>query len=192
MLKHSSTVTQHYSRCGYVILPYQLHSSLLNELQSALRELQNEAENNTNTRYTKQYDLDQKGRLCKIKRPHQWSHVFKKLLYNPSITNTVNHLLNDPSTSPSAERPMDPQTCGIRYQGFKLNIKPPCDGPSIVLHQDFAYYPHTNDNLCTVSIPLSDLCLDSGTLLFLPGSHLGPIYSHHLNGEFVGGIHDLD
>eukprot|EP01084_Bolivina_argentea_P038578 71347_1 len=188
MLKRS--VIQQYHRYGYAILPYKLHETVLNELNSALHEIQSIADSNKNIRYTPQYDLDSNGNLCKIKRPHQWHPAFKSLLYNPFITNIVNNLLNDPSISPP-ERVIDSANCGIRYQGFKFNIKPAYNGQSILLHQDFAYYPHSNDHLCTISIPLVDMSLDNGTLIFVPKSHLDPMYSHHYNNEFVGGIYEL-
>ena len=58
-------------------------------------------------------------------------------------------------------------------------------------HQDWAFYPHTNDDLCTVSVVMEDMSLERGGLCFVPGSHRGPVYSHHdSNGQFVGGIAD--
>ena len=44
----------------------------------------------------------------------------------------------------------------IRAQGDKLNMKPADGGSPVEWHQDFAHYPHTNDDLCAVGIALDD------------------------------------
>jgi ectoine hydroxylase-related dioxygenase (phytanoyl-CoA dioxygenase family) len=79
----------------------------------------------------------------------------------------------------------------IRYQGSKLNMKAAEYGSPVEWHQDFAFYPHTNDDLLAVGIALDDCTLDNGCLLMLPGSHRWPILDHHQDGVFVGAI-DVD
>jgi ectoine hydroxylase-related dioxygenase (phytanoyl-CoA dioxygenase family) len=59
-------------------------------------------------------------------------------------------------------------------------------------HQDFAFYPHTNDDLLAVGIAIDDMMMENGPLLVVPGSHKGPIYSHHQDGIFVGAVTDAD
>jgi phytanoyl-CoA hydroxylase len=54
-------------------------------------------------------------------------------------------------------------------------------------HQDWAFYPHTNDDLAAVAIMLDDCTLENGPTLVLPGSHRGPIYDHRApDGRFSG------
>ncbi len=76
----------------------------------------------------------------------------------------------------------------IRAQGNKLNIKPPQVGSPIEWHQDFAHYPHTNDDLCAVGIALDDATEKNGCMMVIPRSHKGPILDHHQEGVFVGAI----
>jgi ectoine hydroxylase-related dioxygenase (phytanoyl-CoA dioxygenase family) len=52
-------------------------------------------------------------------------------------------------------------------------------GAPVEWHQDWAFYPHTNDDLAAVGMMLDDCTLENGPMLVLPGSHLGPIYDHH-------------
>jgi len=76
----------------------------------------------------------------------------------------------------------------IRYQGSKLNMKAAEYGSPVEWHQDFAFYPHTNDDLLAVGVALDDCTLENGCMLMIPGSHRGPILDHHQDGVFVGAI----
>ena len=61
----------------------------------------------------------------------------------------------------------------IRAQGDKLNMKPADGGSPVEWHQDFAHYPHTNDDLCAVGIALDDATRENGCMMVVPGSHRG-------------------
>jgi phytanoyl-CoA hydroxylase len=76
----------------------------------------------------------------------------------------------------------------IRYQGSKLNMKAAEYGAPVEWHQDFAFYPHSNDDLLAVGIYLDDCTLDNGCMLMIPGSHRWPILDHHQEGYFVGAL----
>jgi ectoine hydroxylase-related dioxygenase (phytanoyl-CoA dioxygenase family) len=77
---------------------------------------------------------------------------------------------------------------GVRYQGSKLNMKSADFGSPVEWHQDFAFYPHTNDDLLACGIALDDCTLENGCLMVIPGSHRGPILDHHQGGRFAGAI----
>lgn len=74
----------------------------------------------------------------------------------------------------------------IRFDHGKLNIKPVGGGGTVEWHQDWAFYPHTNDDILAVGILLEDCAAENGPLLVVPGSHKGPVYDHHHGGVFVG------
>jgi phytanoyl-CoA hydroxylase len=77
----------------------------------------------------------------------------------------------------------------IRFQSGKLNMKSPRFGSPVEWHQDFAFYPHTNDDLLAVGIALDDATVENGCLLVVPGSHRGPVLDHHDDdGRFVGAV----
>ena len=44
-------------------------------------------------------------------------------------------------------------------------------GSPVEWHQDWAFYPHTNDDLLAVGVMLDDMELENGPLLVLPGTH---------------------
>ncbi len=88
------------------------------------------------------------------------------------------------------ERLLDVVEClvgpGVRFDHCKLNIKPVGGGAAIDWHQDWAFYPHTNDDLLAVGVYLGDCTLENGPLMVIPGSHRGPVLDHHHDGVFVG------
>jgi len=55
-------------------------------------------------------------------------------------------------------------------------------------HQDFAYTPHTNDDVVTALLMLDDMTPENGCLMVVPGSHRGPMYSLFDGERFTGFI----
>ncbi len=76
----------------------------------------------------------------------------------------------------------------IRLHGNKLNMKAAGYGSPVEWHQDFAFYPHTNDDVLAVGIALDDCLEENGCMLMVPGSHRWPVLDHHQDGCFVGAI----
>ena len=72
----------------------------------------------------------------------------------------------------------------------KINIKAPEYGAAVEWHQDWAFYPHTNDDLLEVGIALDDMTEDNGALMVIPGSHKDKVWDHHQDGLFVGAVTD--
>jgi ectoine hydroxylase-related dioxygenase (phytanoyl-CoA dioxygenase family) len=77
---------------------------------------------------------------------------------------------------------------GVRFDKAKLNMKDAGGGAPVEWHQDWAFYPHTNDDLAAVGFMLDDMTEDNGPLMVVPGSHTGPVFDHHVDGHFCGGI----
>ena len=72
--------------------------------------------------------------------------------------------------------------------GGKVNMKSAEFGAPVEWHQDWAFYPHTNQDVLAVGFLLDDMDEDNGPLMVLPGSHLGPVHDHHANGAFCGAM----
>ncbi len=126
------------------------------------------------------YDLEashtpQAPRVRRIKTPHLFFPVFEDLVRDPDITDPVAALIGE----------------DIRLYGGKINIKAAGYGAPVEWHQDWAFYPHTNDDVLTVGILLDDMDADNGSLGIMPGSHKGPVFDHHSGGAFCGAL-DLD
>jgi len=77
----------------------------------------------------------------------------------------------------------------IRLHGSKLNVKAPKYGSPVEWHQDWAFYPHTNDDILAIGVMLDDVELENGPLLVLPGTHrIDKVWNHHLDGRFCGAM----
>ena len=111
-------------------------------------------------------------RLRRLKNPHIHEAVFDAAMRNPKLIDIVQPLLGT----------------DVRFDHSKLNFKPAGAAETIEWHQDWAFYPHTNDDILAVGILLEDATSENGPLMVIPGSHRGPVYDHHRNGGFVGAI----
>ena len=111
-------------------------------------------------------------RIRRLKDPHKASPVFDGLLRDNRILDIVGQLIGP----------------DIRMHHTKLNVKPPGGGEAVEWHQDWAFYPATNDDILEVGLLLDDATEANGALLVVPGSHRGPIYDHHVNGHFAGAM----
>ena len=80
----------------------------------------------------------------------------------------------------------------VRLQTTKLNTKAPGGGAAVEWHQDWAFYPHTNDDLLAIGLILADVDEANGPLMVIPGSHKGPTLDHTRNGVFAGAVDPAD
>jgi ectoine hydroxylase-related dioxygenase (phytanoyl-CoA dioxygenase family) len=163
-----------YRKHGYVVVPDVLDRSTLERARVQMAAILDAARGVTD--HTDVYDLEpghrpDDPRVRRIKTPHRL-HVFDRLFRDPRVVTVVQQLLGP----------------GVRLHGSKINIKAPRYGSPVEWHQDWAFYPHTNDDVLAVGVMLDDCTLDNGPLLVVPGSHTGPIYDHHAGGYFCGAI----
>jgi ectoine hydroxylase-related dioxygenase (phytanoyl-CoA dioxygenase family) len=122
-------------------------------------------------------DLDpthtpERPRVRRIKSPHEHSEHLKALAGDPTILDLLDPLM------PS----------GVRIHNTKVNMKSAGVGESIEWHQDWAFYPHTNDDVLAVGIYLDDCDEENGPMMVIPGSHKGPTYDHHEGPYFCGAM----
>jgi ectoine hydroxylase-related dioxygenase (phytanoyl-CoA dioxygenase family) len=75
----------------------------------------------------------------------------------------------------------------IQLQHSKFAVKPPGKNNGTVhWHQDFAFFPHTNDDLVAVSIALCDITHENGGMVMMRGSHKHGLLNHHnADGTFA-------
>jgi len=123
------------------------------------------------------YDLEpshtpQAPRVRRIKKPHSVHPIFWEFAKSPALMEVCTRLLGP----------------NVRLHGSKLNMKDPKYGSPVEWHQDWAFYPHTNDDLLAIGVMLDDVELENGPLMVLPGTHKGPVYNHHADGRFCGAI----
>jgi hypothetical protein len=129
------------------------------------------------TKHNDVYDLEpshtpQAPRVRRIKKPHVVNPIFWEFAKSPKILEVCTRLLGP----------------NVRLHGSKLNMKDPMYGSPVEWHQDWAFYPHTNDDLLAIGVMLDDVELENGAMMVLPGTHKGPVYDHHAEGRFCGAM----
>ena len=112
-------------------------------------------------------------RVRRIKQPHSQHPVFEEFIRSAPMLEALRDLLGP----------------GVRLQSSKLNLKSPRFGSPVEWHQDWAFYPHTNDDILAVGVMLDEVGEDNGAMLALPGTHKGPTFDHHgTDGRFCGAM----
>jgi ectoine hydroxylase-related dioxygenase (phytanoyl-CoA dioxygenase family) len=165
-----------YRDNGYVVVPDVLEPGMLDSLRREMNEVLANAR--TVTEHTDLYDLEpghrpDDPRVRRVKTPHKFLPAFEKLSRYSRLVEIVGQLVGGD---------------GVRLLGSKLNMKSPRYGSPVEWHQDWAFYPHTNDDLLAVGVMLDDYTLENGPLLVVPGSHKGPVWDHHDGECFCGAV----
>jgi len=164
-----------YHQQGYLVVSSVLSESELDVIRAELRYVVDDAAGITENDDT--YDLGPghtavEPKVRRIKEPHRVMPSVADLVRHPLLLQLLTRLLGP----------------GVRFQTSKLNMKSAGDGSAVEWHQDWAFYPHTNDDLLAVGVMLDDVDESNGPLCVLPGSHRGVIHDHHANGRFCGAI----
>jgi len=166
---------EQYRELGYLVVSGVFDAELLAEIRRAVDAIIADA--GKVTTHTDVYDLEEshtpeKPRVRRIKTPHKHFPFFAELTRNPRITGVLAQLIGS----------------DLRLHGAKLNMKSAGYGAAVEWHQDWAFYPHTNDDVLATGLYLDDCDMANGPLLVVPGTHKGPVYDHHADGYFVGAM----
>ncbi|MFN8440964.1 MAG: phytanoyl-CoA dioxygenase family protein [Caldilineaceae bacterium] len=170
-----------YNECGYIGVEGVLSKEEVAELRRVTDEFVDKSRSVTQNDAI--FDLEpghnaEHPRLRRLKDPFKHHPVYNDTLHHPKILEIVSQLIG----------------YGLRCNGNKLNLKYSEFGSPVEWHQDWAFYPHTNDDLLAVGVCIDPMTEENGALLVIPGSHKGPILDHHSKsrGIFVGAVTDED
>jgi ectoine hydroxylase-related dioxygenase (phytanoyl-CoA dioxygenase family) len=108
--------------------------------------------------------------LRRVNNPSDISSAFEEVMLGGAMVDMVADLIGP----------------DVKFHHCKINLKLPGTDTDVGWHQDFAYTPHTNDDLVTALVMLDDMTAENGCLRVLPGSHRGPLHTHYDRGRFVG------
>lgn len=167
-----------YRDNGYLVLERRVPMQTIEAVRAEIARFEDEARDMTKS--NDRIDLEdshtpQSTRLRRIKLPHTTSSVMRDLMLSDTILAPVRDLIGP----------------NLRLHTSKLNMKSAGYGAAIEWHQDFAFYPHTNDDVLAVGVMIDDMVSENGPLMVFPGSHRGPLHNHHAGGVFVGAM-DLE
>lgn len=165
-----------YREYGYLLVENAVTPEQLDALCGITARLMDASRDVTES--NDRFDLDEghsaeEPRLTRIKLPHKQDATYWDVLKNSRMTQVMNQLLGP----------------DVLIQTSKLNTKAPGGGAAVEWHQDWAFYPHTNDDMLAFGLMLEDVDEANGPLQVIPGSHKGPVLSHHnADGVFCGAI----
>ncbi|HEV8030488.1 MAG TPA: phytanoyl-CoA dioxygenase family protein [Stellaceae bacterium] len=164
-----------YDRDGFIVVPNVFSAAEIDELRRVTDEfVRNAASVSANDEI---YDLEDshsptEPRVRRLKAPHLHHPAYFRASRNHNAVAILKDLWGS-----------------VRFDTGKLNMKSAGYGAPVEWHQDWAFYPHTNDDLAAVGIMLDDMTMENGPMLVVPGSHKGPIWDHHgPNGRFCGAM----
>jgi len=176
----SDEMVQAYRRDGVIVVPEVLDKNTLENVRSVLAELVAGAAGVTE--HTDIYDLEpghapENPRVRRIKAPHKVHPIFDEIVRSADVTDILTRLIGP----------------GLRLHGSKLNMKSAQYGSPVEWHQDWAFYPHTNDDILAIGVLLDDCDLENGPMLVIPGSHTGKeVWNHHGEDGCFAGLIDPD
>ena len=177
-----------YKKNGYLVKDELISKRDINKLNTLINKIVNKEKNSRrkvkDQGGTQSYDnyhfvfnsnSSKNKEILRLNNPQNNNKLFYNLSRNKKIIDIVKKLIGGT----------------VRFHLGKLNFKLPNKkkGSLVEWHQDFAFYPHTNDDLITVGIYLEDCSENNGPLKVIKGSHKKELFSHHGNDNyFVGKI----
>lgn len=160
---------------GYLLLENRVPEPVLQEIRDEIARFRDIAAGMTAS--DDKLDLEDSHtpddpRIRRVKLPHTQSKPVDALMRSDAILAPIRDLLGP----------------NLRLQTTKLNMKSAGFGAAVEWHQDWAFYPYTNDDVLAVGLLIDDMGDENGPLMVFPGTHKGPVLDHHHNGVFVGAV----
>lgn len=172
----STSQIEQFNRDGYLKIEQAITADTLARLRGAADAWVEKSRAMTES--TDQVELEpthsaDNPRLRRLNHPVALSDIFWQVASGDAILDRIEGLLGP----------------DIKFHHSKLNMKASKGGEAIGWHQDFAFFPHTNEDVLACGIALDDSTIDNGCLMVIPGTHrIGLLNHRDKNGEFVGKI----
>ena len=178
--------TSFYKKNGYLVKDQLISKKDINKLNTLINKIVTKEKNSRrkvkdqggnqsydNYHFVFNSNSSKNKEILRLNNPQNNNKLFYDLSRNKKIIDIVKKLIGGT----------------VRFHLGKLNFKLPNKkkGSLVEWHQDFAFYPHTNDDLITVGIYLEDCNEKNGPLKVIKGSHKKELFSHHSNDNFFVG-----
>ena len=155
-----------YRRDGVIVVPEVVDRETLTRVRQVIAELVAGAAEVSE--HTDVYDLEpshtrENPRVRRIKTPHKVHPIFNEIVRSQKVIDILTKLIGP----------------GLRLHGSKLNMKSAHYGSPVEWHQDWAFYPHTNDDVLAIGVLLDDCDIENGPMLVTPGTHTREVWNHH-------------
>ena len=174
----TQTQIEQYRQDGYLLLERRVPDDIMDAVRGEITRFEGLARGMTAS--DERIDLEDSHRpdaprIRRVKRPDTQSDVISDLMRSDHILAPVRDLIGP----------------NLRLQTTKLNMKSAGYGAAVEWHQDWAFYPYTNDDVLAVGLIVDDMTPENGPLMVFPGTHRQGVYNHHHNGVFAGAL-DLE
>ncbi len=173
-----------YNQNGYLVVEQAVGSELLARLQCQFADWVEESRNHASPygetiNHKPRFDLEpghanQTPALRRVNAPVEISHDYYTAMSSSIMLDCVADLIGP----------------NVKFHHSKINSKLPGSATAVKWHQDFAFTPHTNDDLVTALLMVDDVTEQNGPLEVIPGSHRGPIHELWHDEVFTGTIAD--
>src|ERR1700744_2835044 len=159
-----------YRRDGVIVVSEVLDSTMLGRVRQVVAEVLAGAADVTE--HNDVYDLEpthskENPRVRRIKPPHKVHPIFNEIVRSKPVIDILTKLIGP----------------GLRLHGSKLNMKSAQYGSPVEGDQDWAFYPHTNDDILAIGVLLDDCDLENGPMLVTPRTHSGDTMWDHHGGD---------
>ena len=162
-----------FNESGYLVLERHLPDTIIKNIRDEITSFEDESRDMSTSNDRLELEdghTSENPRLRRIRLPHTISDVMRELMYSDHILAPARDLIGP----------------NLRLHTSKLNMKSAGNGAVVEWHQDYAFYPHTNDDILAIGVIIDDMEDQNGPLMIYPGSHKGPVYDHHVDGVFAG------
>jgi len=107
-------------------------------------------------------DTEKKSKLVGMHDLHFYSSAWTRCVTHPNLVRCMVDLLG----------------ANVELHHTTMHVKPPETGHPFPMHQDNAFYEHTDNRYVDVLMHLDDTRHENGEIRFLPGSHKGGYLPH--------------
>ena len=158
-----------YSELGYLRIPAVFTPSEMDEIESSLDFMMDEwavTETGWTGPWRREYMDEATERASQLTSLHDlqfYSEAWMRAVSKPALVEAVAALLG---------------SSNVELHHTTLHAKPPESGHPFPMHQDNAFYEHTNDRYLDVLVHLDDTCHANGEIRFLRGSHKAGALPH--------------
>ncbi len=179
----SQTEINQFNRDGYLVVRDAISKNQLSKLAGELQAWIEESRNHTVP--FGHPTIDGRPRFD-MGEEHSFKNPALRRVNNPSdISKSYFEIMSNARTLDMVVDLIGPN---VKFHHCKINLKCPGANTTVHYHQDFAFTPHSNDDVITTLLMLDDVTENNGCLMVVPGSHKGPMYSLFQGDQFVGRV----
>jgi len=109
-------------------------------------------------------DTATRSKLIAMHDLHNYARSWMQAVTHDRLTEAIAELI-------AGHDDTDPEQTPVEFHHSTMHVKPSETGHPFPMHQDNAFYEHTDNRYCDVLVHLDDTSHENGEIRFIPGSH---------------------